>query len=228
MDRTSLKDFFRNKWVRVVLIADTLVVVALIILSVVNATKTATLVLDIVPIDATVTLNGSGNYSNGTYQIYPGTYKVAISHDGLDTKTFDVDVKNGENASITTYLTKDGDISYYKQKSSRSDFDRLRNMISSGNTTTDQDASADEMVQQLYGDSIMMSSLPINDVYYENTDTGRHLVHDVTIRAGSTDCETWLCIEALMLGTDDQELIQNLLRSQRFNVEDYEIKYKVY
>lgn len=230
MDRTSLKDFFRNKWVRVVLIADAIVVLILIILAIVNASKTATLVLDVTPIDATISINGKGNYINGTYDLSPGNYKIDITREGLDGKSFDITIDKGQIATITAYLTSGGDISFYKAKDQRNSFEKLRNMISADtNNTTDHDDSAKEAVVVLYDDFMRLGVLPIEDTLYEGTDAGRRLVRDITIRQSSDQsCETWLCIEALMLKTDNQSIVLKDLENNGFTVEDYEIKYKVY
>lgn len=230
MQNTSFSNFFKNKWVRIILIVDAVIVIALIALAITDSVKTATLVLNVVPFDAKIVLKGNGEYSNGTYQLIPGNYQVEISRDGLDTKTFDIDIDKGEIANITTYLTSDGSIDFYKQKSQLGSFNKLKEIASAGsNTTTDQDVSAEESIKLLDYDYRIMQTLPINDSLYEDTNSGRKLVRDITIRSStSEDCETWLCIEALMLYTDDHNIVNDLLTKNGFRTEEYEIKYKTY
>ena len=231
MGEMTFSQFIRNKWVWLFLAIDVIIVIAIIVLSVNNATRDATISFNITPTDATVTLNGQGSYgANGTYLVHPGSYTIEVSHDGLDTKTFDVTLARGTNTTLTTFLSSSGNVDFYKQKENQLSFDKLREIASyTENNTTDQDTSANEGIARIYGDSLMMQGLPIKDTQYSDTESGRHLDRDITIRvADREDCETWLCLEALMVGTDDQNVVLDLLRRERFNVEDYEIKYKVY
>ena len=230
MGNSALKDFFRNKWVRLILALDVIVIIVIIGLMISKAMRSATLVLDVSPLDATIKLNGGGEYASGTYELVPGEYKVEISHDGLDTKTFDVKIDSGEIANITTYLTNDGNIDWYKQKVNRGSYSKIVDMVSvDKNLTTDQDGSAVEQVKELEDNFQKLKNLPITKVVYDQTDTGRHLNTDITIRANYSDeCSTWLCLEALMYGTDDESIIEQLLTNNGFDAEAYEIKYKVY
>lgn len=228
---SALSNFFHNKWVRIILIANVVIIVVIISLVIVNATKTATIVLNITPLDSKITLNGRGEYSTtGTYQLAPGNYKVEISHEGLDSKTFDVNLEKGHITKITTYLTNGGDISFYKGKNQRTSFDKMMAMLPADiNHTTDQDNSAKEQIETFNNDYKYMNNLPINDTRYEDTDTGRNMLWDITIRSSNSDeCQTWLCIEALMLKTDDHSLIESRLKNSGFKLEDYEIIYKTY
>ena len=227
----TFSQFIRNKIVWLFFAIDVIIIIAIIALSINNATKDATIVFNITPTDASITLNGQGGYeSNGTYQIHPGEYTIVISRDGLDSKTFNVDLDHGTNTTITTYLTQGGNVDFYKQRSQLSSFNKLRELATSNNnSTTDQDTSAYDGISNFYADQLSMSSLPINETYYENTDSGRKLVYDVTIRkADNENCQTWLCLEALVLGTDDQSVVTDILNARRFKVEDYEIQYKMY
>lgn len=227
----AVSKFFRNKLVRIFLVIDAIIIVVMIALSINRSIKTATIVFNVSPIDAKITLNGQGEYdSSGTYQIYPGNYKVEISREGLNSKTFDINIGSNENTSIVTYLVDDGTMDFYRQKDQYESFNRLASIGSAtNNITTDHETTGENFVGVTNADIKMMRSLPINDVFYEQTETGRHLVRDVTIRVSKNgNCATYLCIEALILGDANEDTITELLKEHKFNVENYEIQYKTY
>lgn len=67
---SPLKAFFQNRWVRVVLVIDIVIIAAIIGIIIYNATKNAIISFAIAPIDATITVNGNSSYSNGSQIIY--------------------------------------------------------------------------------------------------------------------------------------------------------------
>ena len=234
MNELTLPEFFRNKWVRLVLIADVLVIIAMIAVAIFKATKTATVILNVVPRDSKISLNGNSDYHNGTFQLAPGNYKVEISHDDLDTKTFDINIGNNEIARVTTFLTSNGNIDFYKRKNEFGTFLDLKEIASFGNnSTTDQDTSAEETIRLLDNAyQAALNNLPINDAEYGedgSSRTGQSLTRDITIRLGRSDeCETWLCLDALMALTNDKSIVAELLSKKGLKAEDYEIVYKIY
>ena len=224
---SALKQFFRNKWVRVILVADVLAIIATIGVLIWNATKTATINFSIAPIDAKIQIDGHGEYYNGSYNLHPGNYTVSISHDNLVTKTFNLELKSGYDTTITAFLTgENGNLEFYTLKDNFESFQKLAQIASKGNNaTTDQDTSAESFIQnfqQAY--ALWQSELPIR--YAVHGEYG-YLVKDVTIRA-NYNCIHYLCIEALMRGTDDEDLVSSLLEEKGFNLEEYEIEYKIY
>ena len=229
MDRTSLKDFFRNKWVRAILIIDAIVVIALIIFGITQATRTAMLKIDVTPLDAKVSVNGDDSYTNGTYQLQPGSYHIEVSHDDLDTQTFDVNLERDHTTNITAYLTKENDIDFYLQKPNLQSFNKLTDMLSRENSDSEEIKAIKDTSDMAQYDYSRLSALPITKTEYQDTETGRKLLYDITIRENhSADCSTWLCLEVLMLGTDDESIVEQILTDNGFDVEGYEIKYKTY
>lgn len=229
MDRTSLKDFFRNKWVHLVLAVDAVVVIALIIFGIVHATRTAMLSLNVTPLDAKISVNGDDSYTNGTYQLHPGNYHIEFSHDDLDTQTYDVNLEANHTTNITAYLTKENDIDFYLQKSNLQSFNKLTDILSLENDDSEETKTIKDASDAAQYDYSRLTALPITKTEYQETPNGRKLLYDITIRENhGADCSTWLCLEVLMLGTDDKSIVEQLLTDNGFDVEGYEIKYKTY
>ena len=62
---SPLKAFFKNKWVRLILILDIAAIIAIVVIIIINSTRVSTLVFDIAPLDATISVNGDEHYKNG-------------------------------------------------------------------------------------------------------------------------------------------------------------------
>lgn len=227
---SPLQAFFRNKWVRLFLVVDVVLLLILILILIWQATKVSTIKLNVVPFDSTITINGKSGFTNGEYSITPGTYQVTISHDDLETKTLAVDISPNNVVSITTFLSDtDKTFDFYKLRKNLDSFYNLKEIASSeNNLTTDHDTSAEEFIQKFqtnYTD--FTTKLPIE--YYESTGYGETLSiqKNITLKA-AYDCDLTLCIQALVVGTDSKEFVDNLLRDKGINLEDFEIEYKFY
>ena len=229
---SQFTQFLHKKWVRAVLIINALTIILIVGIVIFNATKTATVVFDIAPVDATIQLNKHGDYHNGTYKVHPGTYEITISREGLDSKTINIELKSNYSTNISTFLSQEGKFDFYEQKANFESYQKLAQIASAENNyTTDHDSSAEEFIArynhayQLYRDK-----LPINYVAYREeprSRSGQTLDKDITIRS-STQCEKTLCIEALMALTDDKSLVKTLLQEKGMDIEDYEVIYKIY
>lgn len=227
---SPLQAFFRNKWVRLFLVVDVVLLLILILILIWQATKVSTIKLNVVPFDSTITINGKSGFTNGEYSITPGTYQVTISHDNLETKTLAVDISPKNVVSVTTFLSDTGKtFDFYKLRKNLDSFYNLKEIASSeNNLTTDHDTSAEEFIQKFqtnYTD--FTTKLPVE--YYESTGYGETLSiqKNITLKA-AYDCDLTLCIQALVVGTDSKEFVDNLLRDKGINLEDFEIEYKFY
>ncbi len=229
---SQIKIFFKKRWVRAILIIDAIAIAIIVGVMVWNATKTATLILNVAPVDAKIQI-GSGSYQNGTYKMHPGVYDVVVSRDGLDTKTFTVDLGSGSAVYFSVFLKSGEDnFDFYTLDDNFESFRKLAEIASEkDNNTFDSDLSAESFVadyQKKY-DEYISGVFPINYSAYDEVDNGRVLTTDVTIRRGSDDiCEHTLCLEALMVFTDDADLVYDLLEENDLAPEDYEIHYKYY
>ncbi len=228
-----VRDFFRKKWVRLILILDVVVVFVVVGLAINNAMKTSVLSFNVVPIDAAITVNGDSGYVNGTYKVMPGAYEIMISHEGMTTKTFSVELGGEDIVNIVTYLVgEDGGFEFYELRDNYGSYVELSEIASAeNNVTTDQDTSAEGFVAKMKKDFEMYVSeaFPIKYSRYEDTDEGRLLKEAVSIWRGEDDeCEKILCLKVSMLFTDDKDVARELLAEKGFEVEDYEIIYENY
>ena len=229
---SQLKAFFKNKWVRIVLAIDALIVVSLIGVAIWNATRTATIVFNVAPIDAKIMV-GSDHYENGSFRIHPGTYDVTVSRDGLKTKTFSLELGSGDVVNFSIFLkTEDNNFDFYTLWDNYASFRKLAEIGSKGdNSTFDSDFSAESFISdyQKEYDLFISDILPIEYSEYEWAEHGRTLIKDVTIRRGNAEiCEKMLCLEVLTALTRDEDLIRNLLVDNGLNPENYEIHYEFY
>jgi len=222
------KAFFRNKWVILTIALDAILILILIALAIVNSMKKSVLTINVVPSDAQVKVNGKEGYSNGSYRLFPNTYEIEISHPDLATKTFIIDLNKHDVGTITTFLSDD-DFNFYRLKANLGAFLSLSQIASkNGNQTTDQDTSAEDFIATFQKNYRLFSTqLPINYDEYSNTIDGETLSKSITIKA-DPDCNLTLCLEALMLGRDDQNFVNALLTDQGFNLEEFQVEYKVY
>ena len=229
---SRFKDFFSKRWVKAVFAVDVLALIAVIAVIIWNTTRTTVITFSVAPIDAKITLNGQGDYQNGTYKVHPGNYTVAISRDGLETKTFNLDLKSGDVAVLTVFLTgAENNLDFYELKNNYTSFQKLSEIASADNNkTTDHDTSAEEFIakiQQLQ--DFYSTNLPFEYSEYGNSEDGRTILeYGITVRTSNEDtCQKFLCIKAVGKNVD-QIFISQLLTERGFNLEDYEVHYQLY
>ena len=217
--------FFRSKWVWLAIAVDVIIVIAIVVVIIYNATKSAIISFEIAPIDATITVNGDSSYRNGSFQFHPGTYEINISHEGLDSKNFTVELDTDSNAAITTFLSSEGGFDFYRLKDNYSSFLMLARIAASDdNKTTDKDTSAEEFIEKFqYEYSKYSNDLPVT--YSEYNEEGR-LKKYITIRA-KYDCMFTLCLEAIVFDEEEKKMVVPMLENAGFDVEEYEIEYVV-
>ncbi len=228
----SIGMILKNKWVRVFLAADAVIVIIVAIIAIINAGKTATMMINVAPLDAEVLVGGQ-KYEAGAHQMNPGEYSVKISREGLDAKEFKINVAGDSITNLVTFLSDGGDFDFYTLAGNYPSFYKLSEIAGAGNNvTTDHDTSAEEFItefQKAY--ALYYSELPINYTEYENMGNKRLLTTDVTLQRVQDGCMKILCIDALMVlpdGVDGEGLANRLLTEKGLNLEEYEIRYKTY
>ena len=229
---SPIKAFFRNKWVRLILILDLIAIIFIIALVINNATKTAVINFMVTPVDATITINGRDGYRNGgeAYSFAPGTYEVQISHPDLDSKTFVLNLEANHNVTVSTFLSQNGSFEFYELRDNLSSFEMLAQVASAGNNQTiDQDTSAEAFITNFQKNyNLYSTALPITYSEYDYDEYGREVLSKyITIRE-SYDCNVTLCLETAISNEDEKNQAKELLENAGFNIEDFEIEYRVY
>ena len=225
-------NFFRNKWVRLTLILDLIVIIAIITIAIIQNNKSSVITFNITPIDAEISINGKKGYENGAYSFAPGTYEIKISHDSLEPKTFTIDLAPHYVSTISTFLAgPDNNFEFYELKDNYESYQLLEKIASAdNNTTTDKDTSAEDFIteyQEHY--TLWQNKLPFHYSDYQETDEGTELTKSITIKPGYDDaCKRTLCIKVMMAHTDDKGFIEEILTDQKFNLESYDIIYENY
>ena len=230
-DISPLKAFFRNKWVRIILIIDAIAILVVLGIIIYNATKVSTINFNITPVDSTISVNGNTSFENGTYSITPGAYEITISHEGFNSKTFTIDIAPHHDITISTFLSNGESFEYYTLKNNYSSMQKLQEIASKDNNiTTDQDTSAEEFIAKFQDDySMWEKKFPLHFTDYEDTADGRKITKNITIKTSSdSECQKTLCVRALMAHTNDKEFIKQILTDQRIDLEYYDIIYEIY
>lgn len=227
---SPIKQFFNNKWVRISLVIDLVLILVLIGVIIWQHTKVSTINLNITPLDATISINGDNSYKNGQYSVTPGSYQILISKEGLDTKSFTIDLSPGNTFSLSAFLSdSEKTFDFYKLRANFTSYAKLKEIASSNqNVTTDQDKSAESFIQQFEENyKLLNTALPIE--YQESEGYGQDLsiLKNITIKANYT-CKYTLCIQAFIMGTNSQEFIDSLMREKGIKTEDFEVEYKYY
>ena len=230
------KRFFKSKWVWGVIALNIALIIAIIILMIIKATKTSTIVFSIAPVDATISVNGDTSYNNGSYPITPGQYEIQISHDDLEPKSFTLDIKPDTTVTLATFLSDhEKSLSFYELVGNSTSMQKLQELASAGNNiTTDQDTSAEEYIKQYNAKRELLNlALPIDHNEYQpsqDSPTGQEISLSITIRNGNVtdECVSTLCINVLMVLTDNKELAKKLMLEKGINPDEYEIIYKTY
>ena len=221
-----IRAFFRNKWVRAVLVVNVVVIVAVVIFFVIDSMKTAVLELNVTPLDSQISVNGNTSYSNGKFRMFPGVYEVVVSYPGLDSKAFTVDLSHQDAGAVVTFLSAGGDFYHYRLKDNYEDFTALSKIAMAGNNqTTDHDSSAEDFIADFQRNYYLFTTqLPAT---YSEYDNDNNMTKYVTVRSDD-GCEVTLCLKAVLFDEQDKIIVPNLLQGKGFNVKDFEIKYEIY
>ena len=230
MNNSLLSNFFHNKWIRLILLINFVIVVVVIAIAIYNNTKSAIVTFDIAPTDAKISINGDTHYANGSFRMLPGKYDVVISCDGLDSKTINLDLASHSSTLITIYLSADGgkDYSFYEMRDNIGSARRLLAMMGSEDDIVyDDDYSANSFVSKFGVDlDLFDNKLPLRETVHESPDVGGRIASAISIEKSDL-CEKYLCISVKAYGVEDVEKrAKELLEGAGFDLNYLEIKYE--
>ena len=207
-----------NKLVLGFLVFDLIAIIILIILNILNLFRSATIDISVVPLDATVTINGKKYDNNSSYNVFPSNNaKVEISHPDLESKSFTVDLKRNSTTSIREYLTgKDGDFSYYAKKSHRDDLDALRTLADNSFKSKDLSAFLKKVA--------IVEVLPIT---FSQPAESKYDLISISIAIEYKQCKKQsFCLVVTDLTGKNTELARSLIKENGYNPDEYEIIYE--
>lgn len=235
MNNSLVGAFFRNFWVRLVLIFDALLLVIIVTIAIINSFKSSVLTLNVAPVNATISVNGK-TYTNGSYSLNPGEYEVKITHESLTPKTLTVNLESGHNLSVAAFLksgeSADPDLSFYLQKDNYTSFLKLAEIASaSNNLTFDRDSSAEAFISETQQKlNFVENTLPLTYAEYAKGNVSeQYLTKEVSIiKSSSKSCKTFLCLKVNLNMTKDTTLARNLLKEHGANLNDYEVIYEMH
>ncbi|MBR3164404.1 hypothetical protein IKF15_03870 [Candidatus Saccharibacteria bacterium] len=209
--------FARNKR-RLIL---TLVIAAIsisaifIAIFIIKTLKSSELLIVVAPTSAKVKINGK-TYQNGNYKFFPGKIVAEISHDELETKTVELELKANETHTLQAYLVgKDNDFSYYKKSSE--DFELLKLV---------GDKNVAPFVNKWQKDLTLRDILPIYNTRYEH---GQRVIIQLQDASSSKKCTEMFCILARSGFSKDSETFDEtnrVLKEEGYDIYDYQILYE--
>ena len=211
---SPVKQIFRNKWVRIVLIIDAVILFVIIGVIIWDSTKNTTINFNVTPVDAKIQIDGQGEYSNGSYQIHPGNHTITINHDGLATKSFTMDLQSDYDTTLVTFLSNGTDFSFYTLKDNFSSFQKLVDIASKGNNlTTDQDSSAESFISDFQHKLSISKVLPIKG-YVHGASGVSASTAGFTIREGGNNsgCEKIACLLVNYSGKGYEEEVMKKIK----------------
>lgn len=230
-DISPLREFFQNKYVLIFIVIDIIAIIALVGVFINRASKTSSIYFNVAPVDATISVNGDTHYSNGQFDITPGKYNVKISHDGLETKEFTVNIGSKDYTSVVTFLADTShSFDFYRLKDNYESFRKLKDIASAdSNTTTDKDTSAQEFIAKYDRIMSIVNVLPIKGYVYTdpsvNMSTG-----GFTIKNGlyKKQCEQSACLIVQHYGKDYESEVIRKIKAAGYNPDDYQLIYERY
>lgn len=228
---SPLKAFFRNKWVRVILAINFITVLTIIAISIWQSTKISAINFNIAPVDATISVNGNTNYTNGQYKITPGTYEIKISREGLESKTLSVNIEPHYIVNINVFLAdSDHNFKFYELKDNYESYRKLKSIASSeNNVTNDQDTSAEQFISDFEYKLSILEILPIKDFIYAEPSV-KASTAGFTIKDGRNkkECEKTTCLLVNYYGKDFEKTVMRKIEEAGYNSADYQIFYERY
>ena len=207
--------FFKNKWVRLVLVFDALLVVALVGVMIFENTKSAMVDILTVPSVAKVRIGG-GEYKSGAYKIHPGDYEATVTAEGFVSKTVSVSAREGEISKVWVYLVpEEGNMNYYAQH--EEDWENMK-LID------------DEEAKRVYKILAIQEELPMDYIEREVDDEGEmSLKKDITISANNRgECRAYYCLKVATILDKNEDVVKKMLTDKGFELNDYEVEWKVY
>ena len=230
---SSIRTFLKNKLVRLILVIDVIAIITIAIVSILNMNKSSDVILNITPINADISIDGQSGFTNGTYAVTSGNHTLTIAHEGLESKTFNIDVAPDSVTMVNAFLNgPNGDLSFYEQKVNYESYQKLAEIASTNNNITiDADSSAETFIAKLKHALTISKDLPIKGwVYGAHSGIANAATAGFAIRDGMyrEDCVKIACLLVNYYGVDFQDAVKEKIKEAGYDPADYQIIYERY
>lgn len=224
-DRPIVGDFFRNKWVRLILVLDIVAIIAIVAVAIVNSLRTAVIEFNVTPVNSVISVNGDSSYSNGSYRFFPGTYEITVSREGLDPKTFILELGNNDIQTVALFLSNNGNFDFYELKENYSSFAKLAEIASAANNLTiDHDTSAEKFIEEFNRKTSIDQILPLEYQFVDDTNYGANSFFAINENPNCIYNGLCLIVSPIINASEDQ--ILEFIRTNGYNPNDYQITFK--
>ncbi len=186
------------------------IAIAVIILAIIDARKTASLEILVAPSFANVELDQHNFGSNQTVKYYPGDYKVTVSAPGFTPQELDLALTTHQTSQLYLYLTpEDGSLDFYSRNPEEDNL--LQEVISHICLTESSEFLAKYPIA-----SILPYEHYTQNEFFEPT--------GYRIDYGHFDaCKSPFCLQVTSYTKSGLDDAKSYLRENGFNPNDYEI-----
>lgn len=203
-----------HKAISAVILANILAVIGVIIAIIYHHQQTASIDIQVTPIDATISINGK-NYENLTsHNMLPGDYHVVISMDGMQEKELDFTLEKDGFYKLQAYLLdENGGFDYYLNHPGD---ELILSEIA-------DDKKSKEFVKKYEKATSILNELPIE--YDSYTPDFAFYTQFKIAYSDKEDCPKVACLDVIDSTGNSEEAAIQLIRDKGFNPDDYEITY---
>lgn len=203
------------KAVTAIICFDLIAIIIVIVAVLIQASKSVTIDIKVVPSQATIELNGHHYENFSTIKVTPGNYHAEISMSGLQTKELDLSAKSGDYVRLWTYLVNDkGEIEY--------------NINDSDEVMTLSEISNDEKVQEFIANyqkqTSILDRLPIVYDQY-SPDYTDYVWYEIDLDSRG-DCPKVLCLKIIDHTGNNEQSAYAYLKELGYDPEDYSFSYE--
>lgn len=209
----------RHKILSGVICVNIVAIIVVAVIAIIHFSKTATVDIYVAPGGATVRLNGREYENFESHDLAPGNYRVEISMEGMQTKAYDLELKNGEYARIRTYLLDaNGGFSYYV---THPEDEYVLSQI-----VEEDDKEAKAFIADYDKKRGIIDILPIDFDDYTD-DFAYYVRYKIRQDYEREDCPKVACLIIEDNTGGNEERAKEKIKEYGYNLEDYEITYEL-
>lgn len=208
---------FLSRYYKKIMIFVTVIVILCIVLLIViplsHINRPRTMIeINVAPGNASIDIDGK-MYSNGIYEITPGTHKISISADEFEPKEFSIETEADKTTRLATYLSNAEGLSVYE-----------KNIGDLNILATMDDAEVIDFMKEYNKKISIKNSLPI-DASYAVDGAGINLSQTISDGSEDSRCNMAFCLLISGYGEPNEYVLKNALNNLGYNLDNYEVIY---